>query len=131
MKWIFNTVTVLVTAVALLGSASMAHAKTLCPGGYDALCNIKIGEDAGGIISWIMTIAFIIAIITSMFFILFGAYRWITSGGDQNKTAQARQTIIAAIVGLVIALSTFFIINTVLYVFTGGGLSQMNVNFKL
>lgn len=134
MKWIFRSGVTLLTALLVLGSAGAAHARSLCPqgGGYDGLCNIKLGEDAGGIISFIMVIFFIIAILVSLFFVIFGAYRWVTSAGDQNKTAQARQTIIAAIVGLVIALATFFIINTVMYIFTGGGLTQMNgVNFKL
>jgi hypothetical protein len=132
MRWIYRSGVSLLTALAVLGTAGAAHAKALCPAGYEALCKIKLGEDTGGIISWAMTLFFIIAILVSLFFVLFGAFRWITSGGDQNKVAQARQTLISAIVGLVIALSTFFIINIVMYIFTGKGLSDLgSINIKL
>lgn len=121
----------LAASLIFLASASAAHARELCPPGFDSLCQIKIGDDAGGIIATVMIIFFIIAIITSLLFIVFGAFRWVTSAGDQNRTQQARSTIIAAVVGLIISISVFFIINIVLYVFTGQGIELLDVDFKL
>lgn len=40
--------------------------------------------------------------IAAFFYILWGGIRYITSGGDEKKTAGARQTIINAIVGLIL-----------------------------
>jgi hypothetical protein len=133
MQWFYRFLILTVTLVVFFGQAAQAtHARSLCPSGYTQLCNIKIGEDAGGIVGFIMVVLFIIAIITSLFFLIYGAFRWVTSAGDQNKTTQARQTIIAAIVGLVISLLTFFIVNTVIYFFTGSGFGDLNnINIKL
>ena len=126
MKRLLPAWSALIAASVFLFSASSAHARELCPGGFTTLCQIKL-ENSGGIIGAVMTVFFIIAILTSLFFMIFGAYKWVTSAGDQGKTASARSTIISALVGLVIALSVFFIVNIVLTVFTGQGLAGLTV----
>lgn len=134
MKLILRTIPTLLVAAAGLANAGIVQAKTLCPvgGGFEGLCNIKIGENGGGIVGTIVIVLLIIAIVVSLFFIIFGGVRYVTAAGDQGKTQQARSTIIAAIVGLVIALSAFLIVNVVSYVFTGGGLERLNnLNLKL
>jgi pilus assembly protein TadC len=127
MKWILRFYSVFMVAFAALTSVGTAHAAELCPAAFAALCKIKIGEQAGGIIGTFMVVLFIIAIITCLFFIIFGGYRYITAAGDQGKTAQARTHIIAALVGLIIALCAFFIVNMVSYVFVGNGLMNITM----
>jgi uncharacterized membrane protein len=46
--------------------------------------------------------------------ILFGAFRYVTSGGDASKVTQAKNTILYAVIGLVIAILAFAIVNFVL-----------------
>ena len=48
----------------------------------------------------------------------------VTSGGDKGKVDEARKTVIAAIVGLIIAFLAFFILSVVLSFF---GLSLTNL----
>jgi len=68
-----------------------------------------------------------VSILASLFFIVLGAIRWITSGGEQAKVASARSTILAALIGLVIALLAFFIVSYLLYFFTGQGLGSFQL----
>ncbi len=68
------------------------------------------------------------AIVLALFFLIWGGISWITSEGDKQKLAQARQKIVFAIIGLVIAFLAFLIINIISNFFgvnlltpTGGG----------
>jgi heme/copper-type cytochrome/quinol oxidase subunit 2 len=128
MKRILRILPTLAVATSALSTARSAYARELCPPGpFANLCNLKLENDSGQIIGTIITIFIIIAILTSLFFIIFGAFRYTTSAGDQGKTQQARSTIIAAVVGLIIALSTFFIVNIIMYVFTGKALGGLEI----
>jgi hypothetical protein len=46
--------------------------------------------------------------------IIVGGLRYVTSGGDASSTKAARDTILYAVVGLVIAVMAFAIVNFVL-----------------
>jgi uncharacterized protein YacL len=108
--------------------AAPAYAQAdICGGrpGFDALCKIKV-EKGGNVIGPAVMFFIVIAIIVCLVFLVMGGLKWTTSQGDQQKIAQARQTIIAAMVGLIIALCTFFIVATVLGVF-GIDFGQLNV----
>ena len=127
MKWLLRFYSVLLVAFAALSSAGAAQARELCPAAFASLCKIKIDEQAGGIIGTIMVVLFIIAIVTCLFFMIFGGIRYITAAGDQGKTQQARSHIIAALVGLIIALCAFFIVNIVSHLFGGVGLMNLEI----
>ncbi len=58
-----------------------------------------------GVLSFVMVIAALLV----FFYLIWGAFNWITSGGDKGKIDQARQKIIAAVVGLIIVASSFAI----------------------
>lgn len=60
---------------------------------------------------------FVAAIILTLFFLIYGGIRWIVSGGNKEKVAQARQTLTYAVIGLIIVLLSFFIINTIFGLF--------------
>ena len=52
--------------------------------------------------------------IIAVFMLIFGGIRYITSGGDQKKVTDAKNTILYAIIGLIIALLAYAIVNFVL-----------------
>ncbi len=57
----------------------------------------------------------IIAAIAAMFFMLWGAFDWVTSSGDPDAIAKARQKITNAVIGLVlvvVALGIFVLVST-------------------
>jgi uncharacterized protein YacL len=116
------------TAAGLLSiSASQAFASTInpCPNAsqFAALCNLN-ANNLGGIVGAAVTFILIIAVLIALFFLILGGIRWITSGGDKAKVDSARQTITAAIIGLVIAFLAFFILALALSFF---GLSLSNL----
>ncbi len=71
-------------------------------------------ELIGGVLKNVInTLIFIIAII-SVIVIIIGGIRFTTSGGDPGQAASARNTIIYAVVGLVVAIMSYAIVNFVL-----------------
>lgn len=100
--------------------ANKIYAAGLCPDGsqFSNLCDIdqtKIQNVPGQIVS----ILLIIAIVLALIYLVYGGIKWITSGGDKQKVDGARSHITAAIVGLVLALAAYLILNLVTYIFTG------------
>lgn len=67
----------------------------------------------GDVISNALLIVFIAAGLAVLIFLIIGAFRWITSGGDKDAIAKARGTIVNALIGLAILALAFFI--TVLF----------------
>ena len=113
-------------AVFFLASAGESYARQVCPGGnFDNLCNLRLEE--GNTFGKVIEILLILAIVIALVFLVLGGIRWISSGGDKGKIDSARGTITAAIIGLVIALLAYFIVNTVFYFTTGGNLGNLAV----
>lgn len=65
------------------------------------------------IISGAITLAFILAAIVAFAFLVYGGIMWITSGGDKAKTEAARNTITAALVGLLIVFAAWAILSLI------------------
>lgn len=70
-------------------------------------------RSVGDVISNALMIVFIAAGLAVLIFLIIGAFRWITSGGDKDAIGKARGTIVNALVGLAILALAFFI--TVLF----------------
>lgn len=103
--------------VAFLSFAPSAFAQiATCPlAPFTVLC-FQAGS-LPGIIGALVTFIFIVAVVIALFYLLFGAVRWIFSGGDKGAIDSARGTIVAAIVGLIILFLTFLLINVLLAFF--------------
>ena len=69
------------------------------------------------IVQTFISLFFLIAVILSLIYIIWGAIDYIMSEGDKQRIQQARQKFIFAIVGLIVVLSAFFIIGTVGHIF--------------
>lgn len=83
----------------------------------------------GSIIGRVVALLLLAAVLVALIFLVVGGIRWITSGGDKTKLDSARSHIVAAIVGLVIALLAYLIINVILQAFglNAGGISNFNL----
>jgi hypothetical protein len=66
----------------------------------------------------VITFALIASGVVALFFIIWAGAKMVTSGGDQKRVEGARKTLTWAIIGLVLILLSFFIINMLSY-FTG------------
>lgn len=64
----------------------------------------------GNLVSNGLKIAFIFASLAVLVFLIWGAFDWITSGGDKEKIAGARRKIVNALIGLaLLALASFIV----------------------
>ena len=70
-------------------------------------------SNLGTVISNAITIAFIVAALVVLFFLILGAFQWITSGGDKERINKARGTIVSALIGLAILALALLIVNVV------------------
>ncbi|OYX37774.1 hypothetical protein B7Z00_02965 [Candidatus Saccharibacteria bacterium 32-50-10] len=81
----------------------------------------------GGVLTTIVnTLLFIIGFL-SVIMLIFGGLRYIISGGNAAAVTTAKNTILYAIVGLIIAIFAYAIVNFVIGSLTGGGAGGTNV----
>lgn len=73
----------------------------------------ETGTNLSTIISWSINLLLILAILATLSFLLWGGLSWITSGGDKEKLDNARKTIVFAVIGLIVVLLSFVIVQTV------------------
>lgn len=82
----------------------------------------------GGVLTTITNTLLFIAGALAVIMIIFGGLRYATSGGNASAVTAAKNTILYAIVGLIIALLAFAAVNWVLGAITpGGGAGYTNV----
>lgn len=102
-----------------VGVVSAQSPKTKACETINALTEASCGEEdvsasessvkkiAGSIVDILSVVAGAVAVI----FIIIGGIKYVTSGGSPEKTKAAKNTILAALVGLAIIIATQFIIN--------------------
>lgn len=98
-----------------------------CPqGAFAQLCSLGINS-LSVLMQNSLIIIFVIAILLTLFFLIFGGFKWITSQGEKEGVEKARGTIIAAVLGLIIVFLSFFIVNLILQFFVpGANLSNLH-----
>lgn len=126
VKKFINSISLSITSLFVYASVQPAFAATPIPS-----ILISPPESIGGVnvginqlISFVINAIIVLGIVLSLIFLLYGGVRWILSGGDKGKVDAARSTIVASIVGLIIVILAYVIINAVLQVFTGKNLTD-------
>ncbi len=66
----------------------------------------------GGILTFALRAFFVIAGLAALFYMLMGAFAWVTSGGDKDAISAAREKIQAAVVGLILVVAVLAIVWT-------------------
>ncbi|HEX8932101.1 MAG TPA: hypothetical protein VF810_03025, partial [Patescibacteria group bacterium] len=88
--------------------------ETISPPSYiptGGLSNLQV------MLSNFLTLFIVVGVFFLVIYITIAGIQWITAGGDKQKLSAARGRLTWAIIGLVIILSSFFIINIVGYLF--------------
>lgn len=105
-----------IIGVAFLYSTSPTFAQTaswsgVCVGGIDN--DVATVQGLECLIANVFTV--IITLIGLAAFVMFiiGAVRWLISGGNSSNVDKARNTMTYAVIGVVIALSAFIVINLI------------------
>jgi hypothetical protein len=92
-------------------------ASVVCPAGYSGTCSTGLpGVGATPAeLQTVLQIVFGIAAVISVLFVVIGGFQFVLSQGSSENTNKARETIIYALVGLVISLSAESIVSFVLF----------------
>ncbi len=127
-----------IIAVPALASAQVSSdpniQTSLCTGAADLQFKESGGSDcataASGsadevndLVGQIINVFSIVVGIVAVIMIVYGGFRYITSGGDSGNVTNAKNTILYAIIGLVIVALAQFIVKFVLGKATGAGTS--------
>ena len=75
------------------------------------------------VIRFVINGLIILGIIAALIFLILGGVKWVISGGDKAAVESARNTIIAAVIGLVVVILAWVILNVVLQILGLGDLS--------
>lgn len=106
---------VLLSAVMIAAPLSMAMAQVSVPSSY---CNSSFQNCGAGqtvaslirtVINWLLGIAFGLAIL----FLIIGGFWYITSAGNEETAEKGKGTAINAIIGIVIIILSYVIVNVV------------------
>jgi heme/copper-type cytochrome/quinol oxidase subunit 2 len=125
MKKLFKNIIVITMVVFLLAPvlAIPASAQNL---GIEFASNLGLQNSAQSdprdmavdIVKYLMTFLGIIAVVV----ILLGGFKWMTAAGNEDKVAEAKKLIIAGVIGLIIILASFAIVQFVVSI-TGNALN--------
>lgn len=88
----------------------------------------KIGYDnLSSFITNIMQLAFGLAIVLVLIYLVWGAFDWITSGGDKDAVGKARSKIVNALIGIAVLAVAFALANTAAQFLGWSGLSNIKI----
>lgn len=75
-------------------------------------CEVVINSiyDVRNILGNVIEIGLTVAVFVAIGFIIYGGFRYITSSGDSSGIKKAKDTIVNAVIGLVIAMLAFGIV---------------------
>jgi hypothetical protein len=101
------------TAYAACGNGSRAKDKVL--EGIGATGSDCKEEPLTNVIAGVVNILSLIVGMVAIVMIVLAGFKYITSGGDANKVGGAKQTLVYALVGLVVAALAQVLVHFVLY----------------
>ena len=81
---------------------------------------------SSGIFTQVTNILLFLIGVLSVIMLIFGGLRYVISGGNSKSVESAKNTILYAIVGLVVAILAYAIVNFVVGTFVSGGSSGSN-----
>jgi hypothetical protein len=76
--------------------------------------NYTSGNGAQGLSAFVtnlINLIFIVGALVFVFMLVWGAFQWMTSGGEKEKVAEARKRITYAIIGMVLMAVTFLLLS--------------------
>lgn len=86
--------------------------------GSSAICGAAQQDEAENIIKNILNAMLLVLGMIAVVMIVIGGIRYVVSAGDQTQVQAAKNTILYSVVGLIIAILSFAIVNFVIEQFT-------------
>ena len=116
--------------------ASIASTLTISPSAHALIGGLRQGIEAarspemptqilgdGGVFATAVSLLLFLVGAVAVIMIIFGGFKYIISGGDSSAVTSAKNTILYAVIGLVVASLAYAIIDFVLDTITTGGAS--------
>ena len=100
-----------VSGALLLAPEASAQIET---GLNAAGANMDQGAEVDGIVGNVVNVFLYIVGAVAVIMVIFGGFQYMTSAGDPSKASKGRNTVVYAIVGLLLAVFAYAIINYVL-----------------
>lgn len=124
MKEISKMLTTGMSAVTL----GFLYSKSVLAGSIDNITNgLDRTKDAAGdlemndVIKTIITTMLFIVGILAVIMIIYGGIRYVTAHGDKTQVASAKDTVVYAVVGLVVAIVAYALVDWVVNLFKAKG----------
>lgn len=120
VKQIIVSVALLLGAVGVLMpvTAGAVNVYEPCAANADSSVCKGTGDSAGGVVKIVVnTLLFLLGII-SVIMIIVSGIRYTTSSGDASAVTSAKNTLTYSIIGLIVAILAFAIVNYVINLFT-------------
>ncbi|MDQ5982771.1 MAG: hypothetical protein QG549_768 [Patescibacteria group bacterium] len=114
---------ILTTFIALFGLAATPFVATTsavdvfkdaCSGNPTAVCGASTRDQLPDIVKNVINLLFFVIGIIAVIMIIIGGIRYSTSNGDSSQIQSAKNTVLYAVIGLVVAILAFAIVNFVL-----------------
>ena len=113
-KLTYSLVILAIAALPLLFSDAAYAALPQCSSGSNtAICQANTSL-VGGVLKSVINVLLYFAGTIAVIVIVVGGIRYITSDGDPGAASKAKNTIIYALVGLVVAVMAYAIVNFIL-----------------
>jgi hypothetical protein len=82
--------------------------------GSSAVCKASSADDLGSMVKIVINSILVVMGMVAVIMIVVGGVRYTTSNGDASAIKSAKDTILYAVVGLVVAIMSFSIVNFVI-----------------
>jgi hypothetical protein len=81
----------------------------------------SLNQGPVGFIAFIIRILLYLAGMIAVLFVIIGGYQYITSSGNEEQAEKGRKTLVNAIIGIVIIVLSYVIINVIVNLVSGTG----------
>jgi len=81
-------------------------------------------QGVGGLIYFVVNLMLYLAGAVAVIFVIIGGYYYLTAGGNEEQAEKGKKTLINAIIGIVIIILSYVIVNVISNLVTNGALGQ-------
>lgn len=110
-----------VVAISTTSTASAVNVWGGCDGQSSQVCGATSGDSAQNLMKNVINTLLLVLGIIAVIMIVVGGIRYTLSGGDASSIKAAKDTVLYSVVGLVVAMLAYAIVNFVVDRFSGGG----------
>jgi hypothetical protein len=117
-----------IQALAVSGAALMATAKGVMAQTVEVPTTFF--PNVQELISAVLRFVLLLGVLLVLLYLIWGGIEWITSGGDKTKTESARNKITAAVIGLIILVASWAILQLIMTFIGAGDINTLFESIK-